>query len=59
MVQTIGRCHVPLLKNVKTFAFWGNMTKNIKKLLFLFFFVNTLSLLSNTSVFKIHFILKT
>ena len=22
MVQTIDRCHVPLLKNVKTFAFW-------------------------------------
>ena len=29
MVQTIVRCHVPLLKNVKTFAFLGNMTKGI------------------------------
>ena len=29
MVQTVNRCHVPLLKNVKTFAFWGNITKGI------------------------------
>ena len=30
MVQTIDRCHVPLLKNAKMFAFFGNMTKGIK-----------------------------
>ena len=29
MVQAIGRCHVPLLKNAKTFAFWRNVTKGI------------------------------
>ena len=29
MVQTIGRCHGPLLKNIKTFTFFGNMTKSI------------------------------
>ena len=25
----LGRCHVPLLKNAKKSAFWGNMTKSI------------------------------
>ena len=29
MVQTVGRCHVPLLKNAKTFAFWGEYDKGI------------------------------
>ena len=27
MVKTIGRCHVPLLKNAKKFAFWGEYDK--------------------------------
>ena len=29
MVQTIGRCHVPLLKIFKKLAFGKNMTKGI------------------------------
>ena len=30
MVQTIGHFHVPLLRNAKALALWGNMTKIIK-----------------------------
>ena len=28
MVQTIGRCHVPVLRNAKALALWGNKWKS-------------------------------
>ena len=62
IVQTVGRCHVPQLKNDKNSAFWGEYDKGYYGILLIFLYKTFIAYFSLIFIIKVkyyHSIIKT